>query len=147
MKTPIIRTSIANRLAKKTKRRPAKNESCLQRAIVSWCRGIGAGIVRDRFAAIPNGWHVRGASAIQSAIQCNKLKAEGMRVGIPDLIFTGPGGSVLWLEVKLGTAGRVSDAQKAVHESLISDGHAVRVVRDLTEAINEVRDFYGRVKP
>lgn len=127
-----------------TRRKPAKSEHCLQRAIVRWCRGAyGAGMVRERFAAIPNGWSVPNADAKSRAIQGAKLKAEGARAGMPDMVFWGPAG-ILWMEVKLGTQGRLSPAQLAVHESLMADGQRVVVVRNLGEAVEQVTSFYRK---
>jgi len=122
------------------KRRPAKSEHCLQRAIVRWCRGIGAGIVRERFAAIPNGG-TRGATPKDRMIAGAMLKAEGVRAGMPDLIFWKPF-RVLWIEVKLGTSGRISPAQSAVHRSLTDNGHYLIIARDLGQAIKAITEFY-----
>lgn len=127
----------------KVRRRPAKNEHCLQRAIVTWCRGIGAGYVKDRFAAIPNGGS-RGHDARSRAIAGRKMKDEGVRPGMPDLEFWRDGGRVLWLEVKLGTSGTVSESQKEVHASLRSNGFPVYVVRTLAEACQKIVEFYTK---
>ena len=117
-------------------RKPAKNEHCLQRALVNWCKGIGKAFIKGPFFAIPNGG---GRDLIQGA----RLKAEGVRPGAPDLVFCGPSGSVLWLELKNGTSGKVSDAQAELHEDLYHCGHTVVVSRSLTEAIDAITDFYG----
>ncbi|MDB6134216.1 MAG: hypothetical protein JWM59_2459 [Verrucomicrobiales bacterium] len=123
------------------RRKPAKSEHSLQSAIATWCRGIGFGYVRDRFAAIPNGG-TRGADARSRAIAGAHLKAEGVRAGMPDLLFWKGGATVLWLEVKLGTSGTVSEAQHKVHASLREAGFQVLVARDLTEAIKAIINFY-----
>lgn len=117
-------------------RKSAKNEHCLQRKIVDWCRGFGRDVIRERFAAIPNG----GA---RDRITGAKLKAEGVRAGMPDLIFWRDGGRVLWVEVKNGASGRMSPEQKDLHASMKADGHIVVVVRSLAEAIESVRFFYA----
>lgn len=54
--------------------------------------------------AIPNG----GKRHVHTAI---KLKAEGVRAGVPDLCFVLPGGRAAFLELK-AEKGRLSDAQK-----------------------------------
>lgn len=123
-------------IKRKIRRKPAKSEHCLQRAIVNWCEGLGKNIVQERFAAIPNG----GARDIVTA---SRLKQEGARAGMPDLFFWRDGGRILWLEVKNGTSGQISPAQKIIHGKLKADGHLVMVCRDLMEGIEAIRSFYG----
>ncbi len=130
----------AQKYLAKVRRKPAKNEHCLQRAIVKWCNGLGSGIVRDRFAAIPNGGS-RGASAKDRMIAGARMKAEGVRSGMPDMVFW-KGYGIVWLEVKNGTSGKVSESQKSVHESLRNNGHEIAVVRSLAEAITAIIKFY-----
>lgn len=146
-----MKKSAAQRYLSKIRRKPAASESVLQRAIVRWCRGMGAGIVNERFAAIPNGWFAGGSTVATRAIQGRKLKEEGARAGMPDLIFwacRNDGGNLtptmLWMEVKLGTGGVVTDAQRAVHDSLRENGHDIQVVRDLAQAVQAILEFYGR---
>jgi len=125
----------ARQFQSRHRRKPARNEHCLQRAIANWCAGLGLQLVRGRFAAIPNG----GA---RDVITASKLKAEGVRAGMPDLIFWREPGRVLWMEVKNGTSGSVSAAQKVLHSALKADGHLVVVCRSLSEAIEAVEAFY-----
>jgi hypothetical protein len=132
---PPAPTISANGFQKRHARKPAKNEHCLQRSLVNWCHGQGNGIVQRRFFAVPNG----GARNI---IQAARLKAEGVRPGAPDLVFYGPAGSVLWLELKNGTAGKLSEAQATMHEDLYHCGHRVVVARTLANAIEAVVSFY-----
>lgn len=146
-----MKNTAAQLYARKIRRRPAKSESCLQRAIVRWCRGIGAGLVGERFAAIPNGWGVSSASDKDRMIQGARLKAEGLRAGMPDLIFWACRGAagdlrptMLWMEVKLGSSGVISPAQRAVHDSLRENGHYLFIARDLATAIKAINAFYGR---
>ena len=120
---------------RKIRRKPAKSEHVLQRCIVDWCDGLGKNITQGRFAAIPNG----GKRDKKTA---SKLKAEGARAGMPDLFFWRDAGRVLWLEVKNGTSGQLSPAQKIIHAKLKADGHLVIVCRDLVEAIEAIKAFY-----
>lgn len=136
----------------KVRRKPAKSEHSLQRAVIKWCRGIGAGMVRERFAAIPNGGS-RGGDARSRMITGANMKAEGVRAGMPDLIFwdgraVGIGCKaifprILWVEMKLGTGGRMSDSQKEVHASLVGSGFSVVIARDLASAVQAVINFYS----
>lgn len=118
------------------RRKPARNEHCLQRAIANWCAGLGSPLVRGRFAAIPNG-------GSRDKITASKLKAEGVRAGMPDLIFWRETGRVLWMEVKNGTSGSLSASQKVLHAALKEDGHLVKVCRSLAEAMEAVKEFYS----
>lgn len=118
--------------AHRYRRRPAKSEHCLQAALVKWCEALGL----KRFLAIPNGGRRDAATGAQ-------LKREGLRPGAPDLIFYGEGGAVMWMELKNGTGGRLSEAQRVLHEDLYHCGHSVVVVRSLAEGCAAVMDFYG----
>ena len=139
----------AQRYLASVRRKPAKSESCLQRALIKWCRGMGAGVVNERFCSIPNGWGVSSATAKDRMIQGARLKAEGARAGMPDLIFWACKNhdgnlmpTMLWIEIKLGTSGIISAAQRAVHDSLRENGHALAVCRDLAQAIKAILQFY-----
>jgi len=116
-------------------RRPAKSEHCLQRAVVRWCDGLGSSLVRGRFFAVPNG----GARDI---ITGAKLKAEGVRPGSPDLVFFASPGRVLWIEMKNGTSGKISEKQKILHQLMRDNAHDVVVCRDLIETITVISNFY-----
>lgn len=125
-------------------RRPARSEHCLQAGLVRWCRGLGRGIVAERFAAIPNGG-TRGADKRSRMIAGARLKAEGVRPGMPDLIFWRPG-AVLFVEIKLGRLGRVSESQRAVLASLAVCWHQTAVCRTLAEAVDAIVEFYSAAK-
>jgi hypothetical protein len=132
------------------KRRPAKNESTLQRAIVKWCNGLGYASVKDRFFAVPNGWGISGSDRKSAMIQGARLKAEGVKSGVPDLVFfrsfdraDAIWPAVLFVEVKLGTTGKLSARQESFHQLLKADSHSVVVVRDLTDAIKAIVAFYA----
>ena len=132
------------------KKRPAKNESTLQRAIVKWCQGLGYASVKDRFFAVPNGWGISGSDRKAAMIQGARLKAEGVKSGVPDMVFfrSFERGDAIWpavlfVEVKLGTSGKLSERQEAFHQLLKDDSHSVVVVRDLTDAIKAITAFYA----
>ena len=127
------------------RRKPAKSESTLQAAVVTWCRGLGAGMVKGRFLSVPNGWFAFGGIK-ERAMASNKLRREGMLPGAPDLIFWGRGGRVLWIEMKLGTSGRLTPDQKAIHDMLHEDGHTVVVARYFIDAVNAITAFYRPVE-
>lgn len=68
--------------------------------------------------AIPNG----GLRKIQVAM---KLKAEGVRSGVPDLMLAVPHGKYhgLFIEMKKCEGGRASDNQKIMMQHLIALGY------------------------
>ena len=108
-------------------------ESQMQRALIHWWgmawRGLGAPDERVLFA-VPNG----GARHIATAA---RLKAEGVRAGVPDLFLALPNGRDhgLWIELKAGKAGRVSDAQTMMQAVLFGSGYTTTVCRSLDEAM------------
>jgi len=134
------------------KRFEPKSEHALQCQLVQWCRIQAKTMVQDRFFSVPNGAFLSG-NASKRAYLASKLKAEGMKPGIPDLVFwkgkdAGCGTwqerpELLWLELKNGSAGRLSPEQKAVHAMLNGAGFTVLVIRTLEEGRNAITEFYG----
>ena len=128
-------------------------ESRSQKAVIKWfqfaCKGFG--VPEIMLFAIPYG--VR-RSVISGAI----LKAEGMRVGCPDLFLAVPRGICsqlttssterllsyktpgLFLEMKTAT-GRVSPEQEVYHGLLEKHGYRVAVCRSSEEAIQRITNY------
>lgn len=79
--------------------------------------------------AIPNG----GARHIAVA---NKLKAEGVRAGVPDLFLAAPRGqhAGLFIELKKTKGGAVSAAQKETIRQLQTLGYACKVCKGWEQA-------------
>lgn len=90
--------------------------------------------------ALPEGFlHTCFPSGGGGAVRGAKLKARGLKAGMPDhVVFahTGvegyEGNTVLWLELK-AKRGQPSQAQKDMHPQLRAIGHQVEVVRTLDE--------------
>jgi hypothetical protein len=61
-----------------------------------------------------------------------RLKAMGVRAGVPDLLIWLPGGSGFGVELKAG-ASKLSPAQTFWHFTLETLGHRIYVVRSLDE--------------
>jgi hypothetical protein len=61
-----------------------------------------------------------------------RLKAMGLRAGVPDLLVWADGGRGFGVELKAG-AGKLSPAQTFWHATLETLGHRVYVVRSLDE--------------
>lgn len=65
-------------------------------------------------AAVPNGFHISGSNKQKTVQAVNKLRAEGMSNGFPDLIIPYPTKHFhgLFIEMKRADGGTVSDEQK-----------------------------------
>jgi len=81
--------------------------------------------------AIPNGEHRHWTVA-------RRLKAEGVRPGVPDLCLPvrRSGFSGLYLELKRRRGGHISDNQAWWHLTLTQQGYMVAVCRGATDARN-----------
>ena len=107
------------------------SEAAIQRAIVRTLR-----------FGLPHGWLVVGVSnnprsKITGAIE----KAMGLTAGIPDLALYGnlDGAPFAgFMEVKTRT-GRVSEAQRAMHDRLQDCGFRVAIVRSVEDALAAAR--------
>lgn len=114
-------------------------ESAEQKKIVQWwhlaCRRYK--LPEALLFAIPNGGY-------RSAITGARLKAEGVRAGIPDMFLAYPSGAFhgLFLELKV-KGGRLSDSQKANIEKLRQQGYAVFVPYGFTEAREVIEKYLG----
>jgi len=111
------------------------DESRLQQALMTWWDYIhgSLGCSRAVLFAIPNGGFRNIATA-------SRLKREGVRAGMPDLMLCigTDKHHGLFLELKAGKAGKVSPVQKAVHVALMEEGYKVEVVRTLDQAIEVI---------
>jgi hypothetical protein len=92
-------------------------------------------IIGSRLFAIPNG----GARNIVTG---RKLKAEGVRRGIPDLFYPVPvfPFAGLFIEVKTAT-GRVSPEQKIELSALEAAGYRVAVCRSSEEIVRAIIEY------
>lgn len=88
--------------------------------------------------AIPNG----GQRNIKVA---QKLKAEGVLAGVPDLCVPIPknGYNGLYIEMKAGKKGVVSDKQKDVMARLTENGYLCKVCRCFDDFQKVVDDYMG----
>jgi hypothetical protein len=110
--------------------KPQRREQTLQEKLV---RALGFALTRETtFFAVPNG----GArSRIEAAI----LNGQGVRAGVPDLIFISKG-RAFGLELK-SEKGELSNAQRAAHVALRDAGMRVEVARSLGEALEHLKDM------
>jgi len=107
-----------------------------------WSRAKG--IDERLLFAIPNG----GARNI---IVARKLKAEGVRAGVPDYFLAIPNHSYhgLFLELKAGGAGvpkgRVSPEQREMLVHLNTGGYMASIVCGIDEAVRAVEEYLADV--
>ena len=95
--------------------------------------------------AIPNA----GAGAQKG--QAGKMRAEGVKAGVPDLCLPVrapyakmyPPWSGLYIEMKRRKGGRTSPEQQWWHDALRGQGYRVEVCRGADAAIEVLRDYLG----
>lgn len=120
-------------------RRPARDEEHREQvAVVAWARYAAARVpCLGLLFAIPNGGRRDKATA-------GRLKAEGVRAGMPDLCLPVPrgGACALWIEMKTET-GRLSEAQRETADALRAEGARVEVCRSAAEAIGVLEAYAG----
>ena len=92
----------------------------------------------ENLFAIPNGGYRSKATAA-------RLKATGVRAGVPDMCLAYPSGPyhALFLELKRADGGVVSPAQKIWIERLRMLGYMACVAHGHEEAIRAITDYLG----
>lgn len=100
------------------------SEHAHQRALFGWLNYVSfKGLVplAGMCYAVPNGGKRDPATAA-------RLKAEGVKAGVPDVVYPVPRSTYasLYMELKVDK-GRASDAQEWWHQQLRACGHAVAV--------------------
>jgi hypothetical protein len=129
-----MRSEIDIRLPKPTHAYPS--ESALQIAVVSHALNLMGEFPEVALLhSIPNGdWRGPGVA--------KKLKAEGVKPGIPDLCLPVPRGGYhsLYIELKKGS-GSVRPDQWIVMQELHAHGHLVRLINDAAIAVNLIRKY------
>lgn len=107
-----------------------------QVAFMMWANNWLPEECRDHLFAIPNG----GKRNIGTAI---KLKAEGVKRGIPDIFFDWPcrGFHGLRIEMKKSVGGQVSKEQKAMLARLNNVGYKAVVCNGRIEAEKVLKEY------
>jgi len=87
--------------------------------------------------AVPNGGmrHPRVAE---------KLKAEGVMAGVPDLCVLLPDAKVVWVEMKRVKGSRLSSDQKEFIQKAHDYGHTVLVCKGATDASMQIIDYFNK---
>lgn len=113
-----------------------------QKALVTWAGYAAGGDPRLRLLyAIPNGGQRTKATA-------GKLKAEGVRAGVPDLCLPVPVREThaLYIEMKVG-AGRATAEQKIWQRELAAAGNAVCIAYGWEAAKDAITDYLRGMWP
>ena len=110
-------------------------EHQIQVACVRWFRYA---YPQSIIYAVPNGGQ-------RNAVVAAKLKAEGVLSGIPDLCVAEAkcGYHALYVEMKNGTQGKVSEHQRELIEQLREKGYCCEVCRSFDEFEKVVSDYMG----
>jgi len=113
---------------------PVAAEHIEQKAFIKYCHSIGGPWLR--FFAIPNGGDRHPAVGA-------KLKAEGVRTGVPDLFLPIPRGPYhgLFIEMKRRKGGKLSSNQAEEINMLKASGYAVYVPEGWEEAVEVTKDY------
>lgn len=109
------------------------SESDEQIGFINWFEAQFSGVW---IFHIPNG----GRRAISVA---KKMKAEGVKPGVPDLYIPAWG---LWVEMKRVKGGRVSREQGAWIEYLEGIGHSVIIGKGASDASRQVLGFVQELR-
>ena len=118
---------------KKNKGKAAQSEHALQVECLRWLRLAHPDVL---CYAIPNGGYRTKTTAIM-------MHLEGVTSGIPDLHIPIPksGYASLYIEMKNGKAGRLSDHQKELIPRLQAYGNKVVVCRTIDDFRREIEDY------
>ena len=118
-----------------------QREHQMQAALIRWVRLSQKGQPGlRRLFAVPNGGHRLPAVAA-------RLKAEGVRAGVPDLVLPVARGKYhgLFIELKV-PPNKLTPDQAAELDALEDEGYATRVCHSVTEAMAELQWYLGLQK-
>ena len=113
-------------------------EHDLQVAVIDWWAWAHKGFGLPEYAlfAVPNA----GAGAQRG--QAGKMKAEGTRKGIPDLLLPVAKGDFRGLAIEMKSAtGSVKPEQREVQDWLLEQGWRVWVCRSSEQAIGAISEY------
>jgi hypothetical protein len=103
---------------------------------------IWASLNRHRYPQLANMFAVPNGG-FRHKITAAKLKAEGVKSGIPDIMLAWPNNRFhgLFIEMKRLVGGRISDEQKNWSERLLVAGYAVQTCKGFEEAKNTLEKY------
>lgn len=112
-----------------------------QKAVVKWFDAAYPQY-SGRLFAVPNGAHLAGNTG-QRAAKINKMKAEGMRVGVPDLCLpvSRCNRFGLFIEMKRQTGNKATEAQLDWIDFLNTEDYAAGVCKGAEQAIKVISAY------
>lgn len=122
-------------IAKSNGGKSASSEHDLQVSCVNWFRLMYPDYAKLLFA-IPNGGYRTPTTA-------RYMKAEGQQSGVPDMMLAVPRHKShgLWIEMKNGKAGRVSENQTEMMKQLWNQGYECRIARSIDDFMNIIQEY------
>lgn len=122
---------------RKNRGKAAVSEHALQTQCVNWWRYTHPEQAK-MLLAIPN-------AGRRTRYERGQVLEEGLVAGTPDLFLALPRGSYhgLWIEMKNGKAGRLSDKQKEMITRLRNEDYAVEVAHTFDEFEKTVEEYLG----
>lgn len=116
---------------------PVPSESIEQQALIRWARfSLGKYPELDMLYHITN-------EGMRSVVTGARLKAEGLRPGVPDLCLAVSRGGAhgLYIEMKRTKGGRLSPEQAAWLEKLAREGYATAVCKGWEQARDVIERY------
>jgi len=92
------------------------------------------------YYAVPNGAFLKG-TPLQRAKQMKRLKAEGLQVGVPDIVLLFEGGLSVYIELKRIKGSTTSKDQKDWQERLKVLGFKAYICKGAKEAIEVTQKY------
>lgn len=122
-------------MEKRTRGKSAYSEHDLQVSCVTWFR-YNYPEYAKLLMAIPNG-------GFRLKLTAAKMRAEGQLAGVPDLFLAVAKNKKhgLWIEMKNGKAGRVSDSQTDMMKRLWEQGYECRIARSMEDFEQIISDY------
>lgn len=120
----------------------APDEADIQRALCIWLDGSSTKPPALRPGVVY--WHTPNSGEGRSAFQGKILKQQGVKAGVPDLLFLW--GGIYGLEMKR-PGGVLRPAQIQMHAAMMAAGMVACVTRDSLEGAREVLREWGLISP
>jgi hypothetical protein len=125
-----------------TRRRTKPLESDEQKTVIAWA-ALAQGTWPDLrlLHAVPNGYY-GGKDRIAAAKHFNRLRAEGLRPGWPDLNLPVARGPFIGLAIEMKRSGQTPTPEQVDFLGLLTKaGHRTRVCFSASEAIETLREY------
>lgn len=101
-----------------------------------------AQMARLKYPELALAYHIPNGGS-RNAIEAARLKAQGVKAGIPDICIpvARKGFHGLYIELKRQKNGRLSDAQRDMILRLRQEGYRVEVCKGFQEAANVIEEY------